>query len=71
MLDWVILSLKHIKHTLGDDESSSDVNRGDENRGSCQGLHGVMWHISATHEQKSSDSCNTGNSVCDRHKWGM
>lgn len=61
-------SLEHVQHSLSDCKSTSDVNGGDKSCQGWQGLDGVGGSVAPTHQQKSSNSCDSRDSICHRHK---
>lgn len=61
-------SLEHVQHSLSDCKSTSDVDGGDKGCDGWQGLDGVGGSVAPTHQKKSSNSCDSRDSVCHRHK---
>lgn len=71
VLNWIILSSEHVKHSLGDHETTGDVDGRNKYRGGSQCLWNRMRSHTSTHQQETTDSRNTRDGVRDRHEWGM
>ncbi len=61
-------SLEHVKHPLGDQEATENVDGRDECGASCQCLGSVGRIIATAHLKKTTDSGDSRNSVGDGHE---
>merc|ERR1719356_2311059 len=61
-------ALEHVQHALGHNEASEDVNEGDEGSASSQRLDGVGGVETTSHEEHSTNSCDSGDGVGHRHE---
>merc|ERR1719187_2832893 len=61
-------ALEHVQHALGHNEASEDVDEGDEGSASGQRLDGVGGVETTSHEEHSTNSCDSRDGVGDGHE---
>ncbi len=68
---WIGLSLEHVQHSLGYNETTCDVHGWQEDSNWSQSLGNWVGKIPAAQNQQTTDSCDTWDCVCDWHQWGV
>lgn len=63
--------LEHVKHSLGDHETTENVNGGDKHTCSSEDLRGGVGEEATAHEVKARDGHDTGDGVCHGHQGRM
>ena len=61
---WVmVFTFEHVQHSLGDQKSTRNVHKCQQDRQSSENLWKGMWEIPSSHDKQASDSYDTTDSI--------
>ena len=67
----ISFSLEHVEHSLGDEETTTDVDGADEYGTGSEELGDGVREKSSSETEKTTGGRETGDGVGDTHEWGV